>query len=195
MGQTLTTEDKAHFERILERIKERKGQGGGIMLLQMFEMHLHLSLTTGTNELPWRGDLLGRVLAYAWLSGMDEQCVFNGPLNAVIQVAQHYFGIINAGNHMPESAAMVEHFFPRVKQLGEAGKACEWLAPLAERYHIEVKWQQFEQYYADEKANVERWLAGAPQTAEDTKAVKKRIIRDRETPDETGIKPRIIRDR
>lgn len=192
----LTDADKAHFARIAVRLKETKGKrnGPGAMLLEPFEMHVALSLMSGTDELPWRGPLLGKVLAYAWLSGMDEQCVFNGPLNGVIQVSQYFFGIINAGDHMPEATAMRDYFFPRVKELGEQGKACPWLKDFATRYKVEIKWQQFEEYYRDEKANVERWLAGT-QTEEDKTKIKKRVIRDRLSDSEEAPSKRVIRDR
>lgn len=202
MGQTLTPSDVQHFERIVERLRDKKKErvGPGAMLLEPFEMHVALSLMGGTNELPWRGELLGKVLAYAWLSNFDEQCVFNAPLNGAIQVAQYFFGMVNAGNGMPEVEALRTFFFPRVKELGEQGKACSWLPAIAERYKIEVKWQTFEAYYADEKANVERWLAGS-QSEDDKKTIKKRVIRDRLSDSEeqassaSSAPKRVIRDR
>lgn len=197
MGAPLTPAELKDINVILQRIREHPFSGMEAQTLGgMYDMHLRLSAHAGEDGRPWSRDTLGKVLAYTTLSGGDENCVLNKTLNAIIQIAQREFGIL--GGCIPDAEKMRTFYWPRVKELGELGKQCPWIAEFCKRYSIELKWQQFEAYYADYKEGAGRWLAQS-ETADDKAELlnpgSKRVIRDRQDPDANSPKQRIIRDR
>jgi len=79
-------------------------------------------------------EFLGRVLAFACLSGFCEACVLNPALNAVLQIAQRRFKIM--GGCVPDIEKMRQHWDNAMAELFEHGKDTPWLKPMMERYKI-----------------------------------------------------------
>jgi hypothetical protein len=79
-------------------------------------------------------ELLGRVLAWACLSGFCEACVLNKALHAVVMIAARRFGI--EGGHVPDVEKMDRSWRPAMRELERDGKDTPWLRPLMARYKV-----------------------------------------------------------
>jgi len=90
-------------------------------------------------------EFLGRVLAWACLSGFCEPCVLNHALNSVILIAARRFAL--EGGRVPDTEKMSRYWRPAMAELTEQGVKTQWLKPLMDRYKI-TGW---------EKLNYKEW--------------------------------------
>lgn len=88
----------------------------------------------------WSDDLLGKLLAWAHVTGFME-CTVQAPIYEILMVAAHRFNI--EGGKVPRFDLLSQFYTPRVKELQQMKTKTPWLPDLMERYKV-TNWERME---------------------------------------------------